>query len=185
LTRSDRCGVAARPAAAAAALLALLFCTGCGSPPERLRPLAPGDPAPGYAAPTMAGDTVSLEGLRRHAVMLNVWATWCPPCREEMPGLQALHETYGDRGLAVVAVSIDARGAEAAIHEFVSDFGLTFTILHDPAEAVARTFRTSGVPQTFLIGPDGRIVERWIGRFDPLAPEVAALVEGALAQAGS
>lgn len=157
----------------------------CADAPERLRPPQPGDAAPAYAAATLDGDTVSLEALRGSPVMLNVWATWCPPCREEMPGLQALHERYGGRGLRVVAVSVDSRGAEDAIVRFTSDLGLTFTILHDPAETVAQRFRTSGVPQTFLLGADGRLVERWIGKFDPVAPEVTALVEEALAEAGT
>jgi cytochrome c-type biogenesis protein len=156
---------------------------GCGSPPEQLRPLRPGDPVPVYGAPTLAGDTVWLAGLQGGPVMLNVWATWCPPCREEMPGLQQLHERYGGQGLSVVAVSVDSRGAEDAIERFVADFGISFTILHDPAEVVAQRFRTSGVPQTFLLDGSGRLVERWIGKFDPVSPEVTALVEGALPDA--
>jgi peroxiredoxin len=128
----------------------------------------------------LAGDTVRLADLHGDAVLLNVWATWCPPCREEMPGLQALHATYGDRGLRVLGVSVDSRGAESAIRGFTADHGITFTILHDPSETVSRQFRTTGVPETFLIDRDGRIVHRWIGAFDPEAPDVAERIETVL-----
>lgn len=158
----------------------LLAVASCGRDIGGRGPLRAGDPVPDYGAPTLAGDTVRLTQLAGDAVMLNVWATWCAPCREEMPGLQALHERYGARGLRVLGVSIDARGAESAIREFVRDHDISFTILHDVAESVSREFRLFGVPETFLIEPDGRIAHRWIGKFDPLADDVAARVEAVL-----
>jgi cytochrome c biogenesis protein CcmG, thiol:disulfide interchange protein DsbE len=163
------------------ALALFLAATGCAPDVERFRPLQAGDAAPEFAAPTLGGDTVSLVALRGSPVLLNVWATWCPPCREEMPALQALHETFGDRGLRVIGVSIDARGAESAIRSFADDHGIRFTLLHDPAEAVSRQFRINGVPETFLIDGAGRIVRRWIGAFDPAAADVAEQIEAALA----
>jgi peroxiredoxin len=168
-------------------LLVLLMTapSGCGQEVDRFRAPAVGDPAPAaYGAPTLAGDTVRLAQLRGTPVMLNVWATWCAPCREEMPGLQALHERYGARGLRVVAVSVDARGSESTIETFIREYGITFTILHDVAEDVSRQFRTLGVPETFLIDSDGVIAHRWIGKFDPIAADVTARVE-ALLDAGS
>ena len=163
-------------------LLSLLLpITACGAEQAGYQPLRTGDPAPDYAAPTLAGDTIRLADLAGRPVMLNVWATWCPPCREEMPALQQLYERFEGRGLRIVGVSVDSRGAEAAIARFVDEGGYTFTILHDPAEEVSRAFRTNGVPETYLIGADGRIVRRWIGPFDPLAEDVVRDVEAALA----
>src|SRR5690606_20971480 len=94
------------------ARLALVLCvavlvTACGGGNE-FAPLQRGDEAPAYGARTLNGDTLALTSLDGRPVMLNVWATWCPPCREEMPALQTLHERYDTRGLAVVAVSLDA-----------------------------------------------------------------------------
>jgi cytochrome c biogenesis protein CcmG, thiol:disulfide interchange protein DsbE len=164
-------------------LLALmLLCSACAPDVERYRPLAVGDPAPPFAAAVLGGDTLRLQDLRGETVMLNVWATWCAPCREEMPGLQALHHRYASQGLRVVGVSIDSRGAEAAIRSFLEDHGITFTILHDPGEVVQRQFRTSGVPETFLIDAEGSIVHRWIGKFDPLDADATRRVEAALAR---
>jgi peroxiredoxin len=154
-------------------LLALLplLALACAPDTASFRPLAAGDPAPAFAVPELGGDTLSLADLRGQPVLLNIWATWCPPCREEMPGLQALHESHGGLGLRVIGVSTDARGAEDAIRSFVDDHGITFTILHDPGETVPRRYRTAGVPETFLIDRDGTIVHRWIGMFDPVAPD--------------
>src|SRR5690606_1796249 len=151
--------------------ITMLAVTACSPPEPAYRPLAVGDPVPDYAAPSLAGDTLALESLRGDPVMLNIWATWCPPCREAMPALQQLHERYGSRGLRIVGVSVDSRGAEDAIQRFLEEGGYTFTILHDASDAVSREFRTVGVPETFLIDPSGVIVRRWIGRFDPMAAD--------------
>ncbi|MGH7462585.1 MAG: TlpA disulfide reductase family protein, partial [Longimicrobiales bacterium] len=87
----------------------------CEAPPERvsIRALQAGDTAPKFAAVTLAGDTVSLSALRGRAVLLNVWATWCIPCRDEMPALETLHRERANDGLRVVSVSIDAAGMES------------------------------------------------------------------------
>jgi peroxiredoxin len=143
-----------------------------------------GTPAPEYAAATIAGDTVALADLRGQAVVLNIWATWCPPCREEMPGLEELHQTYADQGLRVVGVSIDGRSATGEIQRFVDDTSLTFTILHDPEERITRAFRTVGVPETILIDREGRVVQRWIGKIDPMADAITGPVRGALGAEG-
>lgn len=164
----------------AAPILALAACHGSGD----LKPLAAGDPAPAYAAPTLAGDTVSLASLRGHPVLLNLWATWCIPCRQEMPALDSLQHAYAARGLRVVGVNLDESGADEDVKGFIADHGITFTVLRDPDERVVRTFRTSGVPETFLIGADGTVVHRWIGEFQPMAPDARAMVEKALDGAG-
>ena len=160
--------------------LLILPALGCSGQDTTFRALAVGDEAPDYGAPVLDADSLHLRSLRGNPVLVNVWATWCPPCREEMPALQALHERYHQRGLRVVGVSIDSRGAEPAVRAFLAEGGITFTILHDATDAVSRQFRTIGVPETFLIDPSGHIVRRWIGRFDPLAPDVLRDVEALL-----
>jgi len=160
-------------------MVVLAFAAGCR--PGDYRPIATGDRAPAYAAATLAGDTVSLEGLRGQAVLLNIWATWCPPCREEMPLLQQLDDEYGERGLRVIGVSIDTRAAEDAVRQFLEDYGIDFTILHDPDGRVTRAFRTAGVPETFLIGRDGRVAAHWIGMLKPSDPTIRERIEKALA----
>jgi cytochrome c biogenesis protein CcmG, thiol:disulfide interchange protein DsbE len=159
----------------------LVFAAACERPDaDAIRPLRAGDAAPAFSAPTLAGDTVALVDLRGDAVLLNIWATWCIPCREEMPLLEALHRERGAQGLHVIGVSIDASGMNRDIREFLDAHGITFTVLHDPAERVTRAFRSRAVPETFLIGRDGIILRRWIGQFDPLAEDALRDIDLAL-----
>ena len=160
--------------------LLILTALACNRDAGGFRPLASGDPAPDFGAPVFDGDSLHLASLRGRPVLLNVWATWCPPCREEMPALQALHEELGPRGLRVVGVSVDSRGSEDTIRRFLEEGGYTFTILHDASDAVSRQFRTIGVPESFLIDGEGRVVRRWIGKFDPLAEDVVRDIEALL-----
>ena len=113
-----------------------------------------------------SGAVRTLDDYDGQVVLLNVWATWCLPCREEMPSIQALHERYAKDGLKVVAVSVDDPGAEEAIHDFAREYGLTFEILHEPTGAIQRAYQTTGVPETFVIGRDGIIQRKENGHRD-------------------
>ena len=93
-------------------------------------------------------------------MLLNVWATWCEPCRVEMPSIEKLHREFGPQGLAVVAVSVDDAGSRAAIRDFVKELGLTFEILHDPKQETTRNYQITGYPETFIIARDGTIRRR-------------------------
>lgn len=152
----------------------------CGGDAGRAGYVEVGRRMPAYAAPTLAGDTLELESLRGKVVLLNVWATWCPPCRDEMPGLQQLHQELAGRGLRVVGVSIDGRGALPEVRSFLQEYGIDFTILHDPELSVLKLLRSSGVPETLLVDRRGRVLQRWIGRIDPAAPQVRQPILDAL-----
>lgn len=122
-----------------------------------------GSKAPDYGATTLAGDTVTLASLRGSPVLLNIWATWCPPCRQEMPDLQQLHERYSAEGLRVLGVSTDAAGSDKAVAEFLEEYGVTYTILRDPTDRISSVFMTQGIPVTILIDADGTVVWRRLG----------------------
>ena len=174
-----------RRAAGALAMgaLATLSLIGCGG--EDPAPVgSAGALAPAYAAPTLEGDTLALEALRGEAVLVNVWATWCPPCREEMPGLVELHERFREDGFRVVAASIDTRRAARDVRAFVEKHGITFPVLLDPEQRVTRAFRTLGVPESILLDREGRVVRRWVGEIDPLSAEIVESVREALVQEG-
>jgi cytochrome c-type biogenesis protein len=164
---------------AGASSIALLLLAACGAETGQ-GPAVVGQQAPAYSAISIAGDSVSLAGLRGNVVLLNVWATWCPPCREEMPGLEALHQELSPKGLRVVGVSIDRGSARPEIDSFLRDNGVTFSILHDGDERITRVFRTAGVPETYLIGHDGTLLNRWIGKIDPASRSIREPVERAL-----
>ncbi|MEX2581857.1 MAG: TlpA disulfide reductase family protein [Gemmatimonadota bacterium] len=155
------------------AVLLLASCDGAGPGAA----VAVGAPVPDFAAATLEGDTVTLAGLAGEHVLLNIWATWCVPCREEMPDLQEIFETYSDRGLRVVGVSIDQAYARGEVESFVERHDIGFTILHDAESRITRSYRTIGVPETFLISPEGTLIARWFGQIDPGA--VRGAIEGA------
>jgi cytochrome c biogenesis protein CcmG/thiol:disulfide interchange protein DsbE len=112
-------------------------------------------PVPSVTLPALDGPPVSLASLRGHAVILNFWASWCVPCRDEAPLLEAVWQEYRARGLLVIGV--DTQDLEAPARAFLEEFHITYPTLRDPDGTAARLFGTTGVPETFFIGRDGRI----------------------------
>src|SRR5262249_44696802 len=111
--------------------------------------LQPGTPAPDFHLPLLAGGESGLSAYRGRPVLLNFWATWCPPCVDEMPSLQRLHKILEPEGLVVLSVSVDESGA--ALSRFVSEHGVTFPVLRDPGgRGAAASYHTTGYPETFL-----------------------------------
>ncbi|HJU66999.1 MAG TPA: TlpA disulfide reductase family protein [Gemmatimonadaceae bacterium] len=147
---------------AVACVLTVLAACERGSGP-RARPPEIGQPAPLYQTVSLAGESVSLAQRRGRVVLLNVWATWCHPCRDEIPILQSLHERYATRGFDLIGVSVDAHGEEATIRAFASDFNMTYPVWLDPDERVQSTFLAIGVPATFLIDREGVLRWRHVG----------------------
>jgi peroxiredoxin len=132
--------------------------------------------APDFAVPDLAGQAVRLSAFRGRVVLVNLWTTWCPPCREEMPSMERLYQRLRGRGFVLLAVSQDEGGA-AVVEPFVRQLGLTFPILVDPEQQVGGRFHVWGYPESFLIDREGRIVERIIGPRDWASPEQVAAVE--------
>ena len=134
--------------------------------------------APEFSALTIDAptETRTLSDYRGSVLLLNVWATWCPPCLKEMPTMERLHQAYRDRGLHVVAVSVDNGGAGDLIREFMTDQGLTFEILHDAESAIFDTYALIGIPTTFLIDREG-LVRATKYAADWFTPENRAEVE--------
>lgn len=138
---------------------------------DRFLPVEVGTPAPDFQARDLSGRPVSLGELRGEVILLNIWATWCGPCREEMPSMQRLHDELADEGLRIVAVSIDAARGEmdpggrpgGDVEGFVREMGLTFDIWRDPSGRIQQTYRTMGVPESYVIDRDGVIMKKVIG----------------------
>lgn len=172
---------------AAAALAAPVACGGGGdATPEgdagtaAAAEAALSPEAPAYAAVTLDGDSVSLAGLRGTPVLLNVWATWCAPCRQEIPELQELHERYGPEGLKVIGVTVDARSAGEDVRTFMDQQGMTYDVWWDPDQLAVSRFRAMGVPLTVLIGPEGRITWQHLGVLEPGDPSLRQAIEALL-----
>jgi peroxiredoxin len=153
---------------------------------DELRSVTIGSEAPQFSAVTLDAkpEPRTLADYEGRVVLLNVWATWCPPCRQEMPSMQALYQDFAPRGFEIVAVSIDDAGQEAKVRDFVKEFGLTFDVLHDPAGAIQKTYATTGVPENFVIGADG-VVRKKAYAQDWNSPENRALISRLLDEAGA
>jgi cytochrome c biogenesis protein CcmG/thiol:disulfide interchange protein DsbE len=129
------------------------------------------------------GREITLADYRGQVVVLNIWATYCAPCKVEMPSLEALQRDLGPRGLKIVAVSADETGPEV-VRQYARDMGLTFQILHDPSGRVGRAYRTTGIPESFVINREGRIVKKVVGPTDWDAALSRDLMRRLLAQGG-
>ena len=137
----------------------------------------PGSRAPDFRALDInSGDSVSVSDYRGQVTLVNIWATWCGPCREEMPSMQQAFAELKDRGFAIAAVSID-EGSVDDVRSFQREYGLTFDILHDRTGRIQQLYQTTGVPESFLLDRDGVIVKRLIGNHNWASPANIAQIE--------
>lgn len=146
----------------------------------KLRPqlalLGIGSPAPSFEAVDLrAGKPVTLADYRGKVVLLNVWATWCPPCIQEMPSMERLHRQFAGTDFIVLGVSIDEDPPEKVL-TFANDLGVTFDILHDRSGAIQGIYQTTGVPESFIIDRGGTIVKKVIGAAEWDNPVNAGLI---------
>ena len=139
--------------------------------------LKEGQQAPALALATLDGSRASLAEHRDKLVVLNFWATWCHPCAAEMPSLEALWRRYRERGLIVLAVSLDRGSPRTLLETYVRDRKLTFPILLDPDSKTSDGWRVTALPATFLIRPGGDVIGMVVGARDWDSAEIGALVE--------
>lgn len=131
--------------------------------------LEPGRAAPEFTLKTLEGESVSLSQLRGKVVFLNFWASWCPPCRAEMPSMNRLNEVFADREFVMLAVNVEQdRGV---VEAFLAKLPHDFTVLLDLKGEAQNLYQVFRFPETFLIDKEGRIVERFIGARDWSAVE--------------
>ena len=168
-----------------AALVAVVVsCRGPKAPSAAagaFRPLGIGARVPTYGAVTLRGDTARI-GPGEPVTVLNVWATWCTSCREEMRTLESLYDSFATRGVRVVAVSVD-RGDDARVRRYAEREGLRFIVAHDPDELVQERFQVVGVPTTLVLDSSGTLRWQHVGNITDVAGEaraaVARLIDGA------
>lgn len=135
--------------------------------------------APDFVVPDLQGNAVRLSALRGKVVFLNLWASWCPPCREEMPSMERLYQKFRARDFVMLAVSADED--RAALDTFLRDHPVSFPVLVDPQRQVGDAYGVWGYPETLLIDRSGMVAEHVIGPKAWDAPEQAARIEQLLA----
>jgi peroxiredoxin len=138
-------------------------------------------PAPGFTLPNLDGQQVSLQQYRGKVVFLNFWATWCIPCREEMPAMEQLHQTFQQQGLAILAV--DRKESPDKVKAFFDQYRLSYSALLDESGSVFRDYQVMGLPTTYLIGRDGMLLARGVGGRDWTRTEGKDLIRALLAGA--
>jgi peroxiredoxin len=141
-----------------------------------------GEMAPEFALRELGGGYVSVTALRGHVVLLNFWATWCPPCRDEMPALDSLYDTYSGRGLRVLAVASDS--SERSIKEFFETTAVSYTVIRDAGSRVQRLYGAYSIPTTFLIDRRGVVVKKYTGPQEWLSTGITGLLEDLLRTGG-
>ena len=141
-------------------------------PPQ---PVNVGDTAPDFTLPSLGAGSISLREHRRQVVLVNFWATWCPPCVEETPSLEKFAEQVRNQGVTVISVSVDQDGD--TLQRFATEYHLSFAIARDPDQAVASRYGTFKFPETYILDRDGRVAEKVIGPADWQDPRILAFVQ--------
>jgi peroxiredoxin len=131
--------------------------------------------APDFTLKDVNGRTVALSSLKGKVILLNFWASWCPPCRAEMPSLNRLYNEIKAKGFEVVAVSSD--NSLSHIREFLVKSRVDFTVLFDEKKTVTLQYKVFSMPTTFLIDKEGFIVEKYYGEYEWTEPEVRSRIE--------
>lgn len=199
LTGASRRETAARAALAVVLVGALVWLLPRSKPGEEgghhARPATPGLDAferagisefkegqrgPAFSLLTLDGRRATLADYRDKLVVLNFWATWCVPCTDEMPTLEALWKAYQTRGLVVVGVSVDRGAPRALLEPYVRNLALTFPILLDPDSTTATAWRVTGIPATFVVRPGGEVAGVAVGARQWHGEPMQALLEGLL-----
>jgi len=145
-----------------------------------LQQMKDSSPTPDFTLPDPAGKKVSLKDFRGKLVMLNFWATWCVPCREEMPTMERLYQEFKNRGFVIVAVSVKDKKTEALA--FIKELKLTYPVVFDPEGEVGLLYGAWALPATYLIGAKGEGLARMWGPADWYSPGARALIQALLNQ---
>lgn len=119
--------------------------------------------APDFSLQAATGEAYRLSDLRGQVVLVNIWASWCSPCRQEMPAMQAAYETYKDSGFTILAVNATHQDSQTQASLLATELGLTFPILYDTEGEVSRKYQVHALPSSFFVDREGRIHEVVIG----------------------
>jgi peroxiredoxin len=161
--------------------LAVLFLLRQNNSYLKFSPLETGRAAPNFTLPGIDGKMVSLSEYRGHVVLVNIWATWCSPCVDEMPSMERLYQELKDENFEIVAISIDEMGAEA-VAPFMKKNNLSFAALLDPEGTIKSLYQATGVPESFIIDKQGILIEKIIGPRNWADPAAVRYLRGLIIQ---
>ena len=142
----------------------------------KIVPVEVGLPAPDFTFPDINGKNISLSDYKGKVVLINIWATWCSSCVDEMPSMEKLYQKLKSENFEILAVSIDSVGAKV-VAPFMKKYKLTFPALMDTAGTIRISYRTTGVPESFIVDKDGILVKKIIGPLDWTTPEIFHFIQ--------
>jgi len=159
-------------------LVVLGLIVGIGAAVSMTLPEAPANMDAGaqmmeFSLPDLKGEMQSLP--KGEVILLNFWATWCPPCRKEIPSMAELHDKYASKGLKVIAVSVDKRSDD--LSKFVAEYRMPFQVLHDADGAVSRHYGVFRYPESFLIDRDGKVLHHLVGAVEWMSAPITQTIE--------
>lgn len=159
---------------------AFLTLSGCEDSKQQMKPVAKGGligaAAPDFSLLDMQGNKVTLSQFKGKVVIINFWATWCPPCREEMPSMEKLYRRFADKGLVMLALNVEDDGKEL-VADFLKKTPYSFPILLDEDQSVQETYGVFRFPESFIIDRNGQVVERIVGARDWLSGPTFKLID--------
>lgn len=164
-------------------LISLTVAAGCSKEQKETvadLPALAGNQAPDFTLAGPAGET-RLSSLKGNLVLVHFWATWCPPCREELPELARLDKAMAGKPFRLLGISVDKEG-NGAVQRLFGQLKITIPVLFDPSAQVAQQYGTTGVPETFIVSPTGVILKKIVGPLDWNSPEVLAYLADAMKQ---
>lgn len=141
----------------------------------RQGPVSMGDRAPGFTLPQLPSGRLSLSQFKGQVVVLNFWATWCPPCIEETPSLEQFATDMKSQGVTVIGVSVDENGQQ--LDKFIRMYHLSYPVARDPSAALANRYGTYKLPETYIIDRNGRVAEKIIGATNWTDPRMITFVK--------
>jgi thiol-disulfide isomerase/thioredoxin len=159
------------------AIVALTACSKKEAAKEQQGPLQENVPAPAITVNSLNGKPLNLSDLKGKVVLINFWATWCPPCREEIPSMMKLNSAMAGKPFQMVAISID-EGGQPAIESFFKTSGFSLPAYTDPDNRAAKAYGITGVPETFVIDKSGILVRKVIGPMAWDSPDVLSYLDG-------
>lgn len=157
-------------------LILVFLLLGCDSSSQSRPTALVGEVAPDFTLMNMDGEPVTLSELQGQVVLINFWATWCPPCREEKPTMEKLYQRFRDEGLVVLAVNVEENGHQV-VSQYLMNYHYSFPIVLDPRAAVQSQYGVFRYPESFVVNREGVIVERVIGGRDWMANPAYRMIE--------
>jgi len=155
--------------------MTLALLSGCGAKEESVgMKFDVGKPAPEFSLPDLEGNKIELSSMKGKVLILDFWATWCPPCKDEVPHLVRLQSKFRDQGLQIVGLSLDQGGA-GKVKPFAEEYGVNYTMLIADDETAKAYGGVAMIPTTFVVDRSGIVVKRFVGYTTPEAFEEAIL----------